>query len=175
MLIKDSIIKFFKQKMSIDITNVSIVVSQLPDNEIGQYNHSIANTITIDVAKISAIYKGASDIMLDTCVVHELMHLCQFQYNKSLILPINNLFSGRLINNRYVHLPAYQQPIEIDALIMECYYLYCSDEYYTDRISPYVEHRLTNVGNVKEYTQRLKDDGFNLVINSSNNLNEKEC
>lgn len=168
MLIKNSIIKFFKQKMDIDVTNVSINASPLPANVTGQYNHSVINTITVDVDKIRTIYKGASDIMLDTCVVHELAHLCQFQYNKSLILPINNVFTGRIVNNRYAHLPAYQQPVEIDALIMECYYLYCSGDYHTNKISTYVDHVLTNVDNVKQYTQRLKDDGFNQVINSSN-------
>lgn len=177
MLIKDSIIEFFKQKMDVDITNVSITVMNLSDyGDIGQYNSAIPNTIAIDVDEIHATYRRASAVMLDVTVVHELTHLCQMQYNKSLILPINSIFSGKLLSKRYAHMPAYQDPTEIDALIMECYYLYCSKKYTHDSVCTFVEHTLSNVCNVNEYTQRLKDDGFNQLINSlKNNSNMKEC
>lgn len=177
MLIKDSIIKFFKQKMDVDITNVYIVTTQLPGDDTGEYDSTVPNTIVIDIDKIYLAYKSVGDIMVDTCIVHELVHLCQMQYNKSLILPINSVFSGRLVRNRYAHLPAYEQVVEIDALVMESYYLYCSGDYNDEGISYYAKHTLAKVDDVSRYAQRLKDDYFCALItsNKSNNSNKKEC
>ena len=182
MLIKDSIIKFFKQKMDVDITNVSIVTTQLPGTDTGEYSRGVHNTIVVDVDKIRLAYGSSSDIIIDTCIVHELVHLCQMQYNKSLMLPINSVFSGRLLSNRFYDFPDYQQPVEIDALIMECYYLYCSGDFKHDGIKDYAKHTaLANVENVLEYAKRLKDGHFcalmpsNKKSNKSNNSNKKEC
>lgn len=180
-MLKNSMIQFFKQKMNIDVSNASIIDVQISGKELGFYSCE-TNSIAIDVDKIKRMYKGVSDIVIDASVVHELVHLCQLTHNKSLILPINNIFTGRLVNNRYVHLPAYQQPLEIDATIIECYYLYCSGEFNNDGIVYYAEHMLTNVRgeDILQYTQRLKDDGFCSVMCQVNqitkiNSNKKEC
>lgn len=176
-MLKDSIIQFFKQKINVDVSNYSISSKELDGTRVGTYCYE-SNSISIDVDKINSIYKGISDVVIDTTVVHELVHLCQLKFNKSLILPINGVFTGRLVNSRYAHLPAYKQPLEIDATIIECYYLYCNGELTNEGVVLYAELMLANVKgeDVLKYIKRLKDCGFNSVMCQISQIkNMKEC
>ena len=165
-IINQSHINFFKQKLNIDVSNVKVNNIRLEESAIGEFN--TYGEINVDIDKIKRIYKRATTLFVLTTVAHELVHLCQFEYNKSAILPINNIFTANILHERYESNEWHTRPLEIDAMIMEVYYVY-STFGVNDSIRGFTRIRCSRVGisTLIKYASRLNDRRFTRLVASS--------
>ena len=175
-LIKASHIEFFKEVLDVDVTNVEIIDTNIDEvGTVGLYSKK-NKRIRIDTNKIRGMYGSskAAHLFISTTIVHELTHYCQRELNKSTMLPINGLFTGDKYSVAYYDSAYYEQPLEIDAHIMEVYYLY-----YLNGDSPaigeYAKSKLNriNLENIINYVKRLNDKSFIQFINKSLNIKEE--
>lgn len=160
-------IDFFKQKMNVDVSNVVIEDVSMEKGKLGSFVPK-TKVISIDTQKIKEIYKGSYKIIINTTITHELTHYCQFICNKSLILPINNVFTAKLLFYRFEGCTWENDPFEIDALLVECYYLYILNGA-TNSIMSYIKIACERIdfNTLVEYAIRLNDKSFLECLNKS--------
>lgn len=164
-LINANHIKFFKEVFDVDVTNVEVIDEKIEDEgTIGLYKRN-CNSVVIDTGKIKERYSSVPNLMIATTVVHELTHYCQRVLNRSLILPINGLFTGDKYALAYSEHNQYEHPLEIDARIMEAYYLFFLD-IEDDLVTQYGKAMLSNIDRdtLYEYIKRLNNNKFYNLI-----------
>ena len=172
-LINASHIKFFKEVLDVDVTNVEIIDTNIDEvGTVGLYSKK-NKRIRIDTNKIRGMYGSSkvANLFISTTIAHELTHYCQRELNKSTMLPINGLFTGDKYSVAYYDSAYYEHPLEIDAHITEVYYLYYLNGD-IPAIGEYAHMRLKNINleDVISYARRLNDNKFVQFLNKSLNI-----
>ena len=116
--ITNKTIKFFKEEFNVDVSNVMMLFKDL-GKDLGEYDYAVKNTIFINRIKLEEYPKEFGYMT----IAHELMHLCQYEYRKTLCLDFTE---GKTPDDYdYWDEEWCDLPLEIDARFMELYYLHC--------------------------------------------------
>lgn len=168
--ISHSQVTFFKQKFGVDVSHIKIKDETLREGDVGRYTHD-TNDISVDTNQIRHVYKHASNVIIMTTMVHELTHYCQFKYNKSLTLPVNDRLTCKVIRNKFIQEAWNKKPTEIDAVITECYY--CFTTYGdTEAVRTFIALSMSKFNRddikiISKYINRIKDTQFTECFNKS--------
>lgn len=118
--ITENIVNLFKETLNVNVYDVMMLFKDL-DKNLGEYDYKCKNIIFINRIRLEERHP---EIMAYMTIVHELTHLCQYEYNKSISIELSEeenaiLYRKTFRDNNYL-----DRPLEIDAVLMELYYLF---------------------------------------------------
>ena len=152
-----SIFKFFFDLFEIDLTEDDIEIHEEEMNdELGYYIPNENNIIHIN--------NNLNGINKELTIVHELAHLFQYKYNKSISLDFTPTSTAIAYDVVDANIEYRNKRLEIDARLVELYYIYnqCGREGVKMCISYLIDN--TSISNIKRSVLNLKQKDFSTLL-----------
>jgi hypothetical protein len=137
MDITENMIKYFNKTFDINVSTIPMFFKNL-DGYGGMYYEGNPGMIFVD----RQLLEKHSNLVQATTIVHELTHLIQYEYKRSLSIKIkDNEYAGHY---DYWDEDWNNQPLEVDAILSELNYLFFINPNKVDRIINYGKIRFKN-------------------------------